>query len=122
MSTESTPSAFQVQASDNAATLLSEALAGAALTIVGPAGKRELLAREKISMGHKIALAAIPEGEPITKFGIVIGVAMRRIEPGEWVHLHNCRSQLDKRSGSFDIQTGAPPANPAQAPAPKPDR
>jgi len=40
---------------------------------------------------------------------VVIGIATRRIEPGEWVHLHNCRSQLDERSGSFDVQTGAPP-------------
>jgi hypothetical protein len=109
MPTQSAPSAFQVQASDNVATLLGEAPAGSVLTIVGPAGKRELVARDKISMGHKIALAAIPEGESITKFGIVIGVAMRSIEPGEWVHLHNCRSQLDERSGSFDLQTGAPP-------------
>ena len=108
MSTEYAPSAFQVQASDNVATLLGEAPAGAILTIVGPAVKRELAAREAIALGHKIALAAIGEGQPITKFGIVIGVAMRRIEPGEWVHLHNCRSQLDERSGAFDIQTGAP--------------
>jgi altronate dehydratase small subunit len=36
---------------------------------------------------------------------------MRRIEPGDWVHLHNCRSQLDERSGSFDIHTGAPEDN-----------
>jgi hypothetical protein len=113
MPNEPASSAFQVQASDNVATLLGEAPTGASLTIVGPAGKRELFAREKISMGHKIALAAIPEGQPITKFGIVIGIAMRPIEPGEWVHLHNCRSQLDERSGSFDVLTGAPPVAPS---------
>lgn len=109
--TQSAPSAFQVQASDNVGTLLGEAPAGAVLTIVGPAGKRELAAREMIALGHKIALAPIGEGQPITKFGIVIGVAMRQIEPGEWVHLHNCRSQLDERSGSFDVRTGAPGDN-----------
>ena len=108
MPTQTTPSAFQVQASDNVATLLGEAPAGSVLTIVGPAGRRELAAREKIAMGHKIALAQIVEGQPITKFGIVIGVAMRQIESGEWVHLHNCRSQLDERSGTFDLQSGAP--------------
>ena len=71
----------------------------------------EIAAREKIALGHKIALAPIGEGEAITKFGVVIGIAMRRIEAGEWVHLHNCRSQLDERSGSFDVQTGAPGDN-----------
>jgi hypothetical protein len=102
------PSAFQVQAADNVATLLGDAAEGSRLTIVGPAGKSDLTARETIAMGHKIALAPIGEAETIVKFGVVIGVAMRRIEPGEWVHLHNCRSRLDERSGSFDIHTGAP--------------
>ena len=108
-SVQSLTSAFKVHASDNVATLLSDAAQGSLVAIAGAAEKSELAAREKIAMGHKIALAPIAEGEAITKFGVVIGIAMRRIEPGEWVHLHNCRSQLDERSGSFDLQTGAPP-------------
>jgi altronate dehydratase small subunit len=106
------PSAFQVHASDNVATLLSDASAGSLVAIVGAKKKSELTAREKIAMAHKIALAPIAEGEAVIKFGVLIGIAMRRIEPGEWVHLHNCRSQLDERSGSFDLQTGAPPITP----------
>ena len=109
MTASSEVSAFQVHAQDNVATLLSEVAQGAEVTVVGPAGRRELTARENIALGHKIALALISEGEAVTKFGVVIGIATRRIEPGEWVHLHNCRSQLDERSGSFDVQTGAPP-------------
>ncbi len=105
------PSAFQVHASDNVATLLGEAAEGASLTVVGPAGTSEIAAREEIAMGHKVALAAIAEGGTITKFGVLIGTAIRRIEPGAWVHLHNCRSQLDERSGSFDLHTGAPGDN-----------
>ncbi len=111
MSVETAASAFQVHASDNVATLLGEAAAGALLEIVGPVGGRDLTAREKIELGHKVALAAIPEGAPVTKFGVVIGIAMRTIEPGEWVHLHNCRSQLDERSGHFDVHTGEPGDN-----------
>jgi hypothetical protein len=79
--------------------------------IVGPAPNSNLAARENIELGHKVALAAIPEGAPIVKFGIAIGIAMRPIEPGEWVHLHNCRSQLDERSGHFDVHTGEPGDN-----------
>jgi len=107
----SATSAFQVHASDNVATLLGEAAAGASLEVVGPAGRQELIAREKIELGHKVALVAIPEGAPVTKFGVVIGIAMRPIESGEWVHLHNCRSQLDERSGHFDLHTGEPGDN-----------
>jgi altronate dehydratase small subunit len=111
MPVESAASAFQVQTSDNVATLLGEAAAGAPLEVVGPAGRHELTAREKIELGHKVALVAIPEGAPVTKFGVVIGMAMRPIEPGEWVHLHNCCSQLDERSGHFDVHTGEPGDN-----------
>jgi altronate dehydratase small subunit len=109
MTTITVPSAFRVHAADNVATLLGDAAAESAVAVVGPGAKSELVAREKIGMGHKIALVAIGEGEAITKFGVVIGMAMRRIEAGEWVHLHNCRSKLDERSGSFDLETGAPP-------------
>ena len=104
-------SAFQVHDQDNVATLLGEAAAGALLQIVGPAGRHNLTAREKIELGHKVALTAIPEGAPIVKFGIVIGIAMRPIARGEWVHLHNCRRRLDERSGHFDVHTGEPGDN-----------
>jgi altronate dehydratase small subunit len=107
----SATAASQVHAADNVATLLGETAQGSSLTIVGPAGKRNITVLEKIELGHKIAVAPILAGEPISKFGVVIGFATRRIEPGEWVHLHNCRSQLDQRSGSFDLHTGAPGDN-----------
>lgn len=108
MSVQPPPSAFHVHASDNVATLLGDAAQCATVLIVGPGARTELTASEKIAMGHKIALADIAKDEAITKFGVVIGIAMQRIKPGEWVHLHNCRSQLDERSGSFDLETGVP--------------
>jgi len=110
-STHPTVIAFQVHASDNVATLLAEANQEATLTVVGSAGNCEIRAREPIAMGHKVALIPIREGESIIKFGVVIGTATRDTDPGDWVHLHNCRSQLDERSGSFDVHTGAPGDN-----------
>jgi altronate dehydratase small subunit len=109
MTALTSPSAFRVHAADNVATLMADVALGETVAVVDSAGQSEMPVREKITMGHKIALTAIAEGEAITKFGVVIGIASRRIEPGEWVHLHNCRSQLDERSGSFDLETGAPP-------------
>jgi altronate dehydratase small subunit len=106
------PSAFQVHAADNVATLLGEVAAGAPFQIVGSASNVALTAREPIAMGHKVALTVIAEGAAIVKFATNIGIAMRHIEPGEWVHLHNCRSQLDERSGHFDVHTGEPGDNP----------
>ena len=100
--------AFQVNAADNVATLLGTAHPGDAIEVLGPAAGLTLAARDQIAMGHKVALREIGAGNAVTKFGVVIGLALRRIEPGEWVHLHNCHSQLDERSGSFDLYTGAP--------------
>ena len=48
-----------------------------------------LTARERILRGHKMAVEAIREGEPIRKFGQIIGFAKAHIAPGEWVHEHN---------------------------------
>lgn len=48
-----------------------------------------LTARERILRGHKMAIEPIRAGEPIRKFGQIIGFAKTHIAPGEWVHEHN---------------------------------
>ncbi|MEE1655436.1 altronate dehydratase family protein [Microvirga sp. CF3062] len=48
-----------------------------------------LTARERILRGHKMAVEPIREGDPIRKFGQIIGFAKNHIAPGEWVHEHN---------------------------------
>jgi altronate dehydratase small subunit len=48
--------------------------------------------QEPIEFGHKFALRPSPKGDPVRKYGEVIGTAEERIEPGRWVHTHNCRS------------------------------
>jgi altronate hydrolase len=44
---------------------------------------------QDVPAGHKIAARAIEEGEPVRRYGQVIGFASRRIEAGERVHTHN---------------------------------
>ncbi len=48
-----------------------------------------ITARAKIMKGHKMAIAPVREGEPIVKFGQIIGFAKGHIAPGDWVHEHN---------------------------------
>jgi altronate hydrolase len=48
-----------------------------------------ITARERILKGHKMALEPIREGEPVRKFGQIIGFATKHVAPGEWVHEHN---------------------------------
>ena len=42
-----------------------------------------------VPLGHKVALAQIPSGQPITKYGEIIGRATKDIMRGEHVHTHN---------------------------------
>ena len=46
-------------------------------------------ATARIMRGHKMAAQAIPKGEPIRKFGQIIGFAKTDIAAGDWVHEHN---------------------------------
>jgi len=45
-----------------------------------------------IPFGHKYAVCDIPKGQEILKYGLPIGRATEDIKAGEWVHVHNCRS------------------------------
>jgi altronate dehydratase small subunit len=64
--------------------------------------------RESVPHGHKVAVRDIALQEAIIKFGVRIGHATQAIYRGTWVHLHNLASDLDVRSGSLDLHSGAP--------------
>ena len=53
--------------------------------------------REPIALGHKVAVGRIEAGAPVRKYGQIIGFAARRIDPGEWVHVHNVAADLFAR-------------------------
>lgn len=99
------PRCFKVKPGDNVATMLDDAADGKVDILGQSSGSLILL--EPIALGHKVALAAIPAGEAILKFGVPIGHASRQIEAGAWVHLHNCASNYDARSQTLDLHTGA---------------
>lgn len=46
-------------------------------------------AMENIEFAHKIALRDLLPGEEVIKYGESIGYALKHIEKGEWVHIHN---------------------------------
>ena len=52
----------------------------------------DLVLLEDVEFGHKFALRDIAKGEEILKYGLPIGRALSDIRAGEWVHVHNCRS------------------------------
>ena len=101
-----TPRCFQGQPQDNVATLIDDAVMGP-VDVIG-AERREIAAVESISRGHKVALRDLGPDDAVIKFGTRIGHATRAIRAGEWVHLHNLASDLDARSGTLDVHSGAP--------------
>ena len=53
-----------------------------------------LVVGSDVPKGHKIAVRAIAEGEPVHKYGFVIGQASHAIAPGDHVHTHNMVTTL----------------------------
>src|SRR5271155_603133 len=45
---------------------------------------------ERIPAGHKVAIRPIAVGEPIRRYGQIIGFATQPIAPGQHVHTQNC--------------------------------
>lgn len=101
---------FRVHPADNVATLLEDA--GAEPVALIPETGLTVTLNQPIALGHKVALTAIPAGGPVIKYGIRIGAATVDIRPGDWVHLHNCASLVDERSGTLEAETGRPTDTP----------
>jgi altronate dehydratase small subunit len=87
-----------LHAADNVATALVELPPGTVVqrptsgdADATPGTKIEV--RSAIPFGHKVALAPIRTGEPVVKYGEVIGLASADIQPGDHVHVHNVESQ-----------------------------
>jgi altronate dehydratase small subunit len=97
---------LQIRVEDNVATLLEDATAET-VEVLGLPERQMVGVRGHVPHGHKVAIRAIPQAAAVVKYGVPIGVATCEIAAGEWVHLHNCRSMVDERSGSFDHATGA---------------
>ncbi|MFZ2103092.1 MAG: altronate dehydratase family protein [Oricola sp.] len=92
------PRHIRLSPDDNIAVCVDKVEAGAEVAGV--------TAATRIMRGHKIALSAIAEGDPVVKFGQIIGFASAPIGAGEHVHEHNCAM------GDFarDYQFAAAPA------------
>src|SRR5580658_3888511 len=45
---------------------------------------------ERIPAGHKVAVRPIAVGEPVRRYGQIIGFASQAITPGQHVHVQNC--------------------------------
>ena len=81
---------LRIHPTDNVAVAL-EALEGGQQVCVGESA---IVLPRDIPRGHKIALAPIEPGGMVVKYGSLIGHAVAQIQPGDWVHTHNLKSNL----------------------------
>jgi altronate dehydratase small subunit len=94
------PRLLRLSPKDNVSAVTVTIAEGDTLLIDG----RPVTVDQRISTGHKVAVAPIAPGENVLKYGIPIGSATAAIRPGEYVHTHNLKSDylptrtLDKSS------------------------
>jgi altronate hydrolase len=81
--------------------------------LVGGTSVEGVTTRGLIPPGHKVAVRAIAQGEPVRRYNQIIGFASRPIGPGEHVHTHNLDMGPDKghfdRDYAFGADVKAPP-------------
>jgi len=81
---------LRVSTGDSVAVALQDLAAGYVIAIDG----REIVLRNDIPKGHKIALKDINAGDEVIKLGFSIGRASQAIAAGEHVHAHNLVTAL----------------------------
>jgi len=86
--------AIRMHVDDNVATTMDDLGSGEAVSVVST--DQETIGiinvAQPIPFGHKLAILPIKQGEVVTKYGEVIGVASTYIAPGEHTHIHNVNS------------------------------
>ena len=67
---------------------------------------------EDVPEAHKVALTEIKDGEPIIRYGSVIGYARGDIAPGSWVHEDRMHMPLPPPLDALPLATEVPPRMP----------
>ena len=84
--TETKPKTIRLDPQDNVEVALVDL---AAENTIGKDDKDDIVCRDCIPFGHKVAIRKTSAGEPVRKYGQIIGFASKNILPGEHVHTHN---------------------------------
>ncbi|WP_158046247.1 UxaA family hydrolase [Skermanella pratensis] len=63
---------------------------------------------DAVPQGHKVAVAGIAEGEPVRKYGQIIGVASSAIPPGQHVHTQNLEMRDVEQHHDFGVDAREP--------------
>ena len=92
--------AYHLHPSDNVAVALADLAPDDVVDL--PTGR--VVVTAPVPFGHKVAVMTVEAGDPVRKYGEVIGIASAPIRPGDHVHVHNLESQR----GRGDLHRAAP--------------
>ena len=90
------PKTIRLNAADNVVVAIDELAAGTQIP------EEDIICRDPIPPGHKLAITGIDHNAPVRKYNQIIGFASRPIAQGEHVHTHN----LEIRAFSRDHAIG----------------
>ncbi len=88
---------------DDVGAALRDLAPGERVAYTAGAERRAVQILEPIPFGHKVALRDLPAGEPVHKYGAVIGRTTATVRAGAHVHVHN----LSGIRGRGDLAAGA---------------
>jgi len=88
---------------DNVLICVSAIEAGDILPVAGGT----IPAREGIAIGHKIARMALAQGDKVIKYGAPIGSMTAPVVAGQWVHMHNMKSDYISSHTRTALEQGA---------------
>lgn len=69
--------------------------------------------RQLIPSGHKVATQRVEQGQPLRRYGQIIGFASQLIEAGDHVHVHNVEMGEFARDYAFGVDAHATPSTEA---------
>ncbi|HET8744461.1 MAG TPA: altronate dehydratase family protein [Ramlibacter sp.] len=64
--------------------------------------------RTPLPSGHKVAVRDVAQGQPVRRYGQIIGFATQAIQPGEHVHTHNLAMGAFERDYAFGVEARIP--------------
>jgi altronate hydrolase len=109
MAVDAAPLTIRLHADDNVVIAQCPLLPGTAIA------SEAVTVMAAVPAGHKLAIRPVAAGEPIRRYGQIIGFASAAIAPGEHVHNHNV--ELRGFSRDYEFATLARPTPAAASPA-----
>ena len=106
---QGTPRTVRLHRDDNVAVIVNDGGARADAVIPPGLAGAGLRVREAIPQGHKLALATIPAGAAVRRYGVVIGHALQEIPAGSWVHERVLRMPEAPSLQGLPLATVRPP-------------